>query len=108
MVGPPQQTKPLSVVVAATNKWGIGINGDLPFRISADLKHFKKITCESVGEGKQNAVIMGRKTWESIPAKFRPLPDRVNVVLSSTLKQEDMPEGVRIYSSLGQVMIQIK
>ena len=36
--------------------------------------------------GQQNAVLMGRKTWESIPAKFRPLPNRINVVISRTMK----------------------
>ena len=46
------------------------------------MRHFKKVTCAPPAPGRTNAVIMGRKTWESIPAKFRPLPGRVNVVLS--------------------------
>jgi len=69
-----------SIVVATDSKNGIGINGNLPWRLSEDMKHFRDLTT-----GKHeyhNAVIMGRKTWESIPSKFRPLPKRQNIVLS--------------------------
>ena len=53
---------------------GIGKNGRLPWNISEDLKNFKKLTLNST-------IIMGRKTWDSLP--FKPLPNRRNVVLSS-------------------------
>jgi dihydrofolate reductase len=46
------------------------------------MAFFKKVTSEAPEGAAQNAVIMGRKTWESIPAKFRPLPGRLNVVLT--------------------------
>ena len=46
------------------------------------MRHFKEVTCSPPSPGLTNAVIMGRKTWESIPPKFRPLPGRINVVLS--------------------------
>ena len=55
---------------------GIGKNGELPWHVSEDLKNFKKVTLNST-------VIMGRKTWESLPMK--PLPNRENIVLSKTL-----------------------
>merc|ERR1712083_500353 len=60
---------------------GIGWNGDLPWKLSQEMKHFTKLT-KSGGAGK-NAVLMGRKTWESIPSKFRPLRDRYNVVITT-------------------------
>ena len=56
----------------------IGNQGDLPWRLSSDLRRFKKLT---KGDG-YNAVVMGRKTWESIPESNRPLPDRLNIVMS--------------------------
>jgi hypothetical protein len=46
------------------------------------MKYFKELTSRTSDPTKQNAVVMGRKTWESIPAKFRPLAGRINVVLS--------------------------
>lgn len=71
----------ISVIVATTQKGGIGKDGGLPWKLPEDMAHFKKITT-SAPTGKSNAVIMGRKTWESIPDKFKPLPGRINVVLS--------------------------
>ncbi len=56
--------------------------GTLPWSIPGDLRYFKELTSRTADPGKQNAVIMGRKTWESLPPKFRPLPGRLNVVLS--------------------------
>lgn len=95
--------KSFSIVVAATkSNNGIGMEGNLPWKIPADMKHFKNITCGD-DQSKENVVIMGRKTYESIPEKFRPLPNRKNIVLSrnadirSTLK---MPESVVVADSL--------
>ncbi|KAL5704715.1 hypothetical protein ACHQM5_023104 [Ranunculus cassubicifolius] len=78
-------TNPLrtyQVVVAATRAMGIGKDGKLPWKLSSDLKLFKEITVATSDLGKKNAVIMGRKTWESIPPNYRPLPGRLNVVLT--------------------------
>jgi dihydrofolate reductase/thymidylate synthase len=63
------------------------------------MEHFKKVTTGMYPENTKNAVIMGRKTWESIPEKFRPLPDRINVVLT---RQENLeiPSSVITASSL--------
>ena len=58
---------------------GIGIGGKLPWHISEDLKNFKQLTLDT-------KIVMGRKTWESLPVK--PLPQRKNIVLS-TQKQDN-------------------
>jgi len=73
----------LQLVVAATkNGFGIGKDGTMPWKLSGDMAYFKELTSRTRDASKQNAVIMGRKTWESIPAKFRPLKGRINIVLS--------------------------
>lgn len=79
----------LNLVVGYTfNKQGIGKDGKLPWHIPEDMAHFKEITTPPVNCGYKNdyifsIVIMGRKTWESIPEKFKPLPQRYNIVLSN-------------------------
>jgi len=75
--------KKLHIVVAATESFGIGINGGLPWRIKRDMKFFRDKTSETTDPNKRNAVIMGRKSWESIPPKFKPLTGRLNIVISS-------------------------
>jgi dihydrofolate reductase len=81
----------LNLVVAACTNRGIGIKGRLPWKLGADMAFFKKITSYTNDTTRKNAVLMGRKTWDSIPAKFRPLPNRINVIISSTL--ESSAEG---------------
>ncbi|MCB9757745.1 MAG: dihydrofolate reductase [Candidatus Omnitrophica bacterium] len=71
-----------SIIVAVDSKLGIGKNGVLPWHLPADLKHFKEITSSESSDKRRNVVVMGRKTWESIPEKFRPLANRLNVVIS--------------------------
>ncbi|XP_014258920.1 dihydrofolate reductase isoform X2 [Cimex lectularius] len=53
------------------------------------MEYFSEITTACDKPGKINAVLMGRKTWDSIPKKFKPLPRRLNVILSHSLKNED-------------------
>ncbi len=63
----------ISIIVAVSEDWGIGKDNELLWHISEDLKRFKKLTSG-------NVVIMGKKTWESLPR--RPLPGRKNIVLT--------------------------
>ena len=63
----------IHLIWAQDNNGGIGQANQLPWKISEDLKHFKKLTLNST-------VIMGRKTWDSLPIK--PLPNRRNIILS--------------------------
>lgn len=73
---------PVALIVAAlVPDLGIGFRGGLPWRLKKEMKYFRDVTSHAP-EGSTNAVIMGRRTWDSIPARFRPLPNRVNVVLS--------------------------
>ena len=71
------------MIVAMDTFNGIGKNGTLPWNIPEDLKHFSEITRKTEGEGGKNMVVMGRKTWDSIPLIKRPLKGRVNVVLTT-------------------------
>ena len=72
-----------SVVVASCKHTrGIGVGGKLPWSLRGDMQYFKQLTRSTADPLKRNAVIMGRKTWQSIPEKLRPLADRVNVVIS--------------------------
>lgn len=79
------------IVAMAEDTRVIGLDGDMPWKLSADLKRFKEIT-------KGHVVVMGRKTWESIPPKFRPLPNRRNVVLSRN--SEYQAEGAEVFHQL--------
>jgi dihydrofolate reductase len=72
----------ISAIVAVDNDWGIGFNGDLLEHIPADLKYFKTLTSS-------NTVVMGRKTWDSLPKK--PLPNRYNYIIT-----HNPPEGMAI------------
>ena len=86
------------VVVAADREWGIGKANALPWpKLKGDLAHFKRVTCEA-SEGKRNAIVMGRKTWESAEVGGRPLPRRLNIVI--TRRGLTPPEGVLVVGSV--------
>jgi dihydrofolate reductase/thymidylate synthase len=95
--------KPFSIIVAFDSQYGIGKKGQLPWHLALDLKHFKEITTTVTDPTKKNAVIMGRKTWESLLAQFRPLPGRVNLVLSKEGKLS-LPSEVLCSQSLDNAL----
>lgn len=104
-------TVPVSLIVAKESNNGIGFNGDLLFRIKKDMSYFKDITSNVSQPNLKNAVIMGRKTWLSIPPKFRPLENRQNVVLTrSNLleKDPDVDSSIMIENSLKRAIDKLK
>ena len=85
----------LNLIFARARNGVIGRNNTLPWHLPEDLAHFKKTT---LGQ----PVIMGRKTWESLPPKFRPLPGRINIVIT---RQTDWhAEGAQVVHSIAQAL----
>ena len=74
----------ISHLVALSNNFVIGVNNDLPWKLKKDLQHFSSYT-------QNKAIVMGRKTFESIG---RPLPNRKNIVISSSLESQESLEVV--------------
>lgn len=81
---PPTATPRLGAIWAQTSAGVIGRDGTMPWRAPEDLAHFKAVT---VGK----PVIMGRRTWESFPPCFRPLPERTNIVISRSAPLDSTP-----------------
>ena len=77
------------IISAFCKNRGIGNAGKLPWNIKKDMAYFKKTTSFVSNKKKMNAVICGRNTWNSIPSKFRPLPNRLNIVVSTTMKPQE-------------------
>jgi dihydrofolate reductase len=78
----------ISIIVAVSEDWGIGKDNELLWHISEDLKRFKRLTSG-------NTVIMGKRTWESLPRK--PLPGRKNIVMTDN-PDETIEDAVTAYS----------
>jgi dihydrofolate reductase len=81
----------LKLIYAQAANGVIGLNNQMPWHLPEDLAHFKRTTLGC-------PVLMGRKTWESIPAKFRPLPGRANLVI--TRQADWQAEGALVVHSL--------
>ena len=81
----------LNLIFARARNGVIGNNNTLPWHLPEDLAHFKATT---LGQ----PVIMGRKTWDSLPAKFRPLPGRMNIVV--TRQTDWQSEGAHVVHSI--------
>nr|XP_023030198.1 dihydrofolate reductase [Leptinotarsa decemlineata] len=72
----------LKMISAACENMGIGKDNNLPWKLKSEMEHFRRITSKTKDPHKKNVVIMGRKTWDSIPPKYRPMRNRINFVLS--------------------------
>jgi len=81
----------LKLIYARAANGVIGLNNQMPWHLPEDLAHFKRTTLGC-------PVLMGRKTWESIPAKFRPLPGRANLVI--TRQKNWHAEGALVVHSM--------
>ena len=85
----------VNLIFARAANGVIGRDGQMPWHLPEDLAHFKQLTSGC-------PVIMGRKTWDSLPARFRPLPGRTNIVIT---RQDDWDEiGVQRASSLREAL----
>jgi dihydrofolate reductase len=85
----------VGLVWAQSTSGVIGRGGDIPWRVPEDLARFKQVTMG-------HTVVMGRRTWESLPARVRPLPGRRNVVLSR--RTDFMADGAEVLGSLEQAL----
>jgi dihydrofolate reductase len=81
----------VNMIYARATNGVIGKNNTLPWHLPEDLAHFKKVTMGW-------PVIMGRKTWDSLPPKFRPLPGRTNIVI--TRQPDWRAEGAKVATSV--------
>lgn len=84
----------VGLIWAQSTSGVIGRNGGIPWRLPEDLARFKDLTMG-------HTVVMGRRTWESLPASVRPLPGRKNVVL--TRQADYMADGATVVGGLGDV-----
>ena len=128
--------KTLTLILAATPSLGIGKNGGLPWpQLKKEMGYFARVTKRTtptgISEGdaagemaskrqRINAVVMGRKTWDSIPPKFRPLKGRLNVVVTRSVerfeaqleqgrdKKEGDVEGPLVVGSVGDALARLQ
>jgi dihydrofolate reductase len=89
--------KKLNMILAIDDKNWLWKNWDLAWKISTDMKYFKNITTTTNDLAKLNAVIMWKNTRDSISTKFRPLPNRINCILSRSLKFESTDSKIDDY-----------
>jgi len=81
----------ISMIAAMSANRVIGINNDLPWNLPDDMRYFMNTT-------KNHVVIMGRKNYESLPLKFRPLPNRTNLVVSR--KEDFEAPGCEVFQNI--------
>lgn len=116
------KARKVGCIVASTLDGYIGYENDLminamlrrmivPEQVAAraaqkiDMKYFTDIT-KGNGQDVKTAVIMGRNTWNSLPVKFRPLKDRINVVISSK-RELSLPDGVLVFRTIDEALEEV-
>lgn len=95
MSGASAEVPIIGLIWAEADGGVIGAQGGMPWHVPEDLAHFKEVT---LGQ----PVVMGRRTWDSLPERFRPLPGRENIVI--TRQQGWSAEGVRRAADLGEAL----
>ena len=99
--------KNFAIIASVSKKsFGIGNNGTIPWKLTGDMVFFRRTT-SFCSKDRQNAVIMGRKTWQSLPNKSRPLQQRINVVISRdmTIREKiNIPNNVIVTDSLNMAL----
>lgn len=90
----------IKLIACVSQNGMIGDKGDLIYKFPDDMKYFRTVTTG-------HTVVMGRKTWDSIPEQYRPLKDRVNLILSKTPQQTDHP-AVFYYEGIEQILEMVK
>ncbi|MFH5878410.1 dihydrofolate reductase [Arthrobacter sp. NA-172] len=98
---PAEATDGIGLAWAQTGSGVIGKGGTMPWHVPEDLKHFSNLTTG-------HPVIMGRKTWESFPEKYRPLPGRTNIVVTRQQGWADSPvaSGAVVVPSLDAALLE--
>lgn len=74
-----------NLIVCTDNNYGIGKNNNIPWKFTKDLKYFQDVTINKDDNNKFNVVIMGKNTYISIPENYKPLKNRINIVLSKSI-----------------------
>ncbi|WP_306299972.1 dihydrofolate reductase [Arthrobacter sp. BF1] len=95
-------TQPIvGMIWAQTNQGVIGADGGMPWHLPEDMAHFKRVTLG-------HPVVMGRRTWESFPDKFRPLPERTNIVVTRQPGWASTPEaaGAVVLDSVEEALVE--
>ena len=90
----------IGMIWAQTNQGVIGADGGMPWHLPEDMAHFKRVT-------RGHPVVMGRRTWDSFPEKFRPLPERTNIVVTRRPGWAATPEasGAVVLDSLEEALV---
>lgn len=80
----------INLITAVDSKWGISKKNKIPWLIKEDMFFFQDVTKKNYQVGKKNAIIMGKNTWKALPDNFRGLNDRINIVVSSKMSENQL------------------